>query len=248
MFHLMELHDVLYSLMEKLIDTLKDDNDYREIYHSFTKNTIRTYVLNENGDWSIGEMPPRLVYHRSSYLRESDIDRISCMDETEKLSEIMLSHGFIKHTDLIHPEIRSVENLSKKLQLTSLLYCGFWGGGLVSFIERYLGLIPKLDFDSEVFNQCYSEFECYHRSSIDSFISIHPLLSFSSDVDLIEFDDEVKIVRLENSEQIRLASYLPFRLFKREPNAGDLDSIKDIFVRALRSKSPSLRGRTKVYQ
>jgi len=93
-----------------------------------------------------------------------------------------------------------------------------------------------LDFDPEIFDQSYSDFERYHLSDVIPFTSVIPLLNFSSDEDLIEFDDKVRIIRLGRSEQARLGSYMPM-MFMRDPNPEDLETVASIFATGFAIKS-----------
>ncbi len=218
MVEIMELYNTLYKITEKLIDVLK-----REGYHEKHPIKTRSYLLDEHGNWSIGEVP---YEHLGPIIKLTDyIDYILSMDEIEKIFDILLSKGFIKYPKFVDSEGNPVENPSKR----NILWSGCLHGGVFSLIGRYLDQIPTFDFYPDIFNQCYSDFERYHLSDKISGISTIPLLNFSSDADLVELDDDVKIVRLERDEYTRLGPYMADVVFRRDPNLEDLNDIKRIF-------------------
>lgn len=108
MVEILELQNTLYKVTKKLIDALKRDDDH-ERYRSLIEAKMESFVLDKYGKWSIGEVP-------CEYLRPpgSDYtDHILSMDETEKLFDILLAKGFIKHPKFVDSEGNPVENPSK---------------------------------------------------------------------------------------------------------------------------------------
>jgi hypothetical protein len=220
MVEILELYNTLYKVTEKLIDTLKRDG-YHERHYPLIEAKMESFVLDEHGKWSIGEVPrENLRPPASDYT-----DHILSMDETEKLFDILLAKGFIEHPKFVDSEGNPVEKPSKR----NILWSGCLHGGVFSFIGQYLMRIPRLDFDPDMFDHSYSDFERYHLLDEILFTSVIPLLHFSSDEDLIQFDEAHKIVRLQRTEIARLGSYMPM-VFMRDPNSMDLETVASIFA------------------
>lgn len=226
MVKILELYNTLYKVTETLIDVLKRDG-HHERHRSLIEAKTKSYVLDEHGKWSIGEVP-------CEYLTPpfSDYYHILSMDETEKLFNILLTKGFIKHPKFVDSEGNPVEKPSKR----DILWSGCLHGGVFSFIGQYLMRIQTLDFNLDIFDQSYSDFERYQLSDVIPFTSVIPLLNFSSDDNLIVFDDKVKIVSLGRSERNRLGSYMHM-VFMRNPNPEDLETVANIFASGFAIKS-----------
>jgi len=124
------------------------------------------------------------------------------MGDTEDLCKIMVDEGFVEPPRFTDSEGNPVSNVSPRNMLSAL--CA--RGGIFRFIERYLRCVATLDFDVEVFDEIYRDFEAYHVSDTVSFSSTIPLLNFSSDKECIEFADVATVVRLDRWELNRLAS------------------------------------------
>lgn len=227
MIKIPELYNTLSRLVKKLIDILKCDGEYHTDFRKLSKGTVEGYLLDKYGKWSIGKVPLRILPHLFTYLKTKHLDRLASMQETKELLkelfEILLHSELIKYPPkLMDPEGKLVVGAPT---MQDILFSGLSNGGVDRFIAQYLRRISVLGFDVKVFNECYSDFEDYHLSNVNSFTSVIPLLYFSSDIEVIEFSDEVKIVRLDPTEMTRLAN-IPFL---GNPDSSKLEVLETIF-------------------
>lgn len=213
------LYDTLQDVTKKVVEFFNEN--LPEKYRSRKEEKINSYVINEQGNWSIGE-----CLEKSSGIPHNQYNNyILSLDYSERLFEILLDKGFIKKPSFIDSENNPVENPTKEQNIWS----GCLHGGVFTFIGNYLKKLPGLKFDEEIFKQCYCEYERYHVSPEIRYISTIPLLNFKSDSDIIELDDDTKIVRLNHRELAQWGHYLSMTLSHYEPNDRDLEAVKNIF-------------------
>ncbi len=197
-------------------------NEYRKRHQLRTKTNVKSCVLDESGKWSIGEVPLQFLIPDPGFFESSYVDKIISMAETEKLFDNLIAKDIIKY-----PTFTDSEGFPDgKVPKRTIIWHGCQDGGVFDFIGEYLSRIPTLNFDLEIFNKCYFDFEHYYLSDAVPFTAIIPLLNFSSDMDIIEIDDEISIVHLSNSERARLGAHM---FMMRDPNLGDLAIVKKVF-------------------
>jgi len=102
------------------------------MFHALREATDTSFVLDEHGEWSIGEVPFDL-FPLPREARRWDYTDLLSMPETQELCAFLLDRGFLE----------LVKIPSEK--------CMHWvtcmHGGVSAFIKRCLQSIPTLHFD-----------------------------------------------------------------------------------------------------
>ncbi|MEK6646161.1 MAG: hypothetical protein AABY84_05770 [Candidatus Firestonebacteria bacterium] len=209
------MYDNLLGLMEKLIFVLSTD------YNSDKSNdkVVQKYILGENG-WSIGDIKVNeRLYSHSNIIHY--MDSICDMKKSKNLFKVLLGNKFIKNPSFVDSNNNTVESPDEK----SVLWSGLLHGNIFYFISRYLDQIDTLNFDKNIFDKLYCDFESYTINEKAKFVGYIPLLNFSSDMKNTKFDNGVEIIYLEPNKR----EYFANSLFYREPNTGDLCDVDGIF-------------------
>ncbi len=136
-----ELYNALYRITEGLVTSAKRDG-HEEMFHALREATDTSFVLDEHGEWSIGEVPFDLFPLPREARQRYFADLLS-MPETQELCAFLLDRGFVERPTAHDSDGNIVESPSE--QSTRWATCMY--GGVSAFIKRCLQSIPTLHFD-----------------------------------------------------------------------------------------------------
>lgn len=87
-----KLYDALYKVTKNLINALQRE-EYEETWRDLREATDESFVLDEDGEWRIGQIT--LFHDFPLHPRDLFMDHILSMDETEDLCTILVDGGFV---------------------------------------------------------------------------------------------------------------------------------------------------------
>lgn len=102
--------------------------------------------------------------------------------------------------------------------------CVRWG--VLTFISDYVKELDDWRFDDAIFDRMYAAFEHFVRSGKSEYQSVVPLRHFSSEVDAVELDKRVSVVRTSDEQRARWGAELAHAF---PPTDGAVEFLNPVF-------------------